>query len=149
MLARFVEREVVDCVLLAGRYTLLDQSALRDLLPLAAQRGVGVIAAGVFNSGLLADPRPGAPYDYAAAPPPLVARAQRLQAMCARFDVPLRAVALQFPTFHPAVASVLTGARAAAEIDENARLFGLDIPAALWRALRDDRLLDPSAPCPA
>lgn len=146
MLARFVERELVDCVLLAGRYSLLDQSALADLLPAAQRRGVAVIAAGVFNSGLLANPNPGATYDYAPADAARVARAQRLAAICARFDVPLRAAALQFPTFHPAVASVLVGARSAAEISENARLFALDIPAALWRALRDAGAIDPTAP---
>ena len=149
MLARFVERDLVDCVLLAGRYSLLDQSALRDLLPLAARRGVAVIVGGVFNSGLLADPRRGAPYDYAAAPPELVARAEHLATLCARYDVPLRAAALQFPTFHPAVASVVVGARSATEIAENARLFALDIPPALWRALRDAGCIDPHAPVPA
>ena len=149
MLARFVERELVDCVLLAGRYSLLDQSGLRDLLPAAERRGVAVIVGGVFNSGLLADPRPGAPYDYAAAPPAMVARAEQLQAICARFDVPLRAAALQFPSFHPAVASVLTGARSPAEIEENARLFALDIPSELWRALRREGCIDANAPCPA
>ena len=148
MLARFVERDLVDCVLLAGRYSLLDQSALRDLLPLAARRGVAVIAGGVFNSGLLADPRPGAHYNYGPAPPELVARAARLAALCARYDVPLRAAALQFPTFHPAVASVLVGARSAAEITDNARLFALDIPPALWRTLRDEGCIDRATPGP-
>ena len=149
MLARFVERDLVDCVLLAGRYSLLDQSGLADLLPLAAARRVAVIAGGVFNSGLLADPRPGAPFDYAPAPPDVVARAQRLRAVCARFDVPLRAAALQFPAFHPAVATVLSGARSAAEIEENVHLFALDLPSALWRALRDEGLIDSRAPVPA
>jgi D-threo-aldose 1-dehydrogenase len=148
MLARFVERDLVDCVLLAGRYSILDQSGLADLLPLAAARGVAVIAGGVFNSGLLADPRSGAPFNYAPAAPELVVRAQRMQAVCARFGVPLRAAALQFPTFHPAVATVLVGARSAAEIAENARLFALDIPAELWHALRREGLIDPRAPLP-
>jgi len=148
MLARFVERGLVDCVLLAGRYSILDQSGLADLLPLAAARGVAVIAGGVFNSGLLADPRPGAPFDYAPATPELVARAQRLRALCARFDVPLRAAALQFPSFHPAVATVLTGARSPAEMEENVRLFALDIPPELWRALQRDGLVAADAPVP-
>jgi len=146
MLTRFVERELVDCVLLAGRYTLLDQSALSDLLPLAAARGVTVIAGGVFNSGLLADPRPGARFNYSAAAPDLVARAQHLQAVCARFEVPLRAAALQFPTFHPAVGTVLIGSRSPAEIEENVRLFGIDIPPALWRTLQREGLIDSAAP---
>ena len=148
MLAHFVERDLVDCVLLAGRYSILDQSGLADLLPLAAARGVPVIAGGVFNSGLLADPRPGAPFNYAPAPPEAVARAQRIEAVCARYAVPLRAAALQFPSFHPAVTTVLSGARSPAEIEENVRLFGLEIPAELWRALRRDGLVAPGAPLP-
>ena len=148
MLARFVERDLVDCVLLAGRYSILDQSGLTDLLPLAAARGVAVIVGGVFNSGLLADPRPGAPFNYTAAPPETLMRALRLQAVCSSFEVPLRAAALQFPTFHPAVASVLIGARSVAEIEENVRLFEREIPTELWHALRREGLIDPQAPIP-
>src|SRR5262249_23453463 len=84
MLTRFVQRGLVDCVLLAGRYSLLDQAGLVDLLPAARAAGVAVIAAGVFNSGLLADPRPGATFNYGPAPDELIARAQRLAAVCAR-----------------------------------------------------------------
>lgn len=148
MLARFIERDLVDCVLVAGRYSLLDQSALHDLLPLAAQRGVAVIAGGVFNSGLLADPRQGARYDYMPAPAELVDRAARIAALCARHDVPLRAAALQFPTFHPAVTSVVVGARSPAEIADNAQLFAREIPPALWRTLRDAGCISPTAPIP-
>jgi D-threo-aldose 1-dehydrogenase len=141
MLTRFVERGLVDCVLLAGRYSLLDQSGLADLLPAAQRSGVAVIAAGVFNSGLLADPKPGATFDYAPAPVERVERAQRLRAMCSDHGVSLRAAALQFPTHHPAVVTVLSGARSAAEIAENARLFAQDIPAELWAALRGEGLI--------
>jgi D-threo-aldose 1-dehydrogenase len=148
MLSRFVALGLVDCVLLAGRYSLLDQSALADLLPAAAGAGVAVIAAGVFNSGLLADPRPGAPYNYGPAPADLVARARRLDAVCAHHCVALRAAALQFPLHHPAVTTVLSGARSADEIAENARLFAEEIPAELWAALRREGLLDPAAPTP-
>lgn len=148
MLARFVERDLLDCALLAGRYSILDQGGLADLLPLAAARGVAVIAGGVFNSGLLADPRPGAPFDYAPAAPGIVARAQRIDAVCANFDVPLRAAALQFPTLHPAVVTVLIGARSAAEIEENVRLFKREIPTELWHTLRREGLIDPQAPIP-
>lgn len=146
MLTRFVERGLVDCVLVAGRYSLLDQSAVTDLLPAAASVGVAVIAAGVFNSGLLADPRPGAPFDYVSASPEVVERARRIADVCRRHDVPLRAAALQFPALHPAVTTVLTGARSAAEIDENARLFAQPIPPALWAALRRDGWIDPAVP---
>ena len=107
-------------MLVAGRYTLLDDSAARDLLPAAQRHGVAVIAAGVFNSGLLAAPRAGATYDYAPASPERIARARELERICARFDVPLRAAALQFPTRHPAVTCVLAGARSPAEIADAA-----------------------------
>jgi D-threo-aldose 1-dehydrogenase len=122
-------------VLVAGRYTLLDQSAADMLLPAALDRGVSIIVGGVFNSGLLAAPGAGATYDYQTAPAGLVARARRLEAVCADFAVPLRAAAARFPLAHPAVASVLIGARSAAEITDAVRLRTLDIPAALWDAL--------------
>ena len=136
MLARFVERGLVDCVLLAGRYTLLDQSALADLLPKAEAAGVAVIVGGVFNSGLLADPQPGARYDYAPAPPARLARARSLAAICERHGVPLGAAALQFSAAHPAVASVLVGARSPAEVEQALRWFALRIPPELWPELR-------------
>ena len=122
---------------MAGRYTLLDQSAADALLPAALDRGVSVIAGGVFNSGLLAAPGAGATYDYQAAPAALIARAQAARGeLCARFGVPLRAAAARFPLSHPAVASVLIGARSAAEITDAIRLRELDIPAALWDGAR-------------
>jgi D-threo-aldose 1-dehydrogenase len=149
LLARFVREAGVDCVLVAGRYTLLEQPALAELLPLCAARGVSVIAAGVFNSGLLADPTPGATYDYAPAPAPLVARARRLAAICGRHGVSLKAAALRFPLGHPAVTCVLTGARSAAEMNENASAFAEPVPPALWDELRAERLLDEAVPTPA
>jgi len=135
MLTRFVTDTDVDAVLVAGRYTLLDKTAARELLPAALRRGVSVIAGGVFNSGLLAAPVAGAAYDYHAAPDELIERATRLAEKCARFGVPLRAAAARFPLTHPAVASVLIGARSAAEITDALRLRALDIPAALWDSL--------------
>jgi D-threo-aldose 1-dehydrogenase len=157
MLTRFVRETDVDVVLMAGRYTLLDASAADELLPAAAERGVSVIAAGVFKSGLLAAPRPGATYDYAVAPQPLLRRALALEAVCARYGVPLRAAAARFPLSHPAVASVLIGLRDAAEVRDAIRMRSLDIPAALWdealghaaprdAALRDAALRDDAAP---
>jgi D-threo-aldose 1-dehydrogenase len=139
MLTRFVTDTDIDVVLVAGRYTLLDQSAALALLPAALDRGVSVIAGGVFNSGLLAAPAAGATYDYRAAPDRLIAEARELAAVCDRFGVPLRAAAARFPLRHPAVASVLIGARSAAEITDAIRLRGTDIPAALWTALDDRR----------
>jgi D-threo-aldose 1-dehydrogenase len=135
MLTRFVAETDVDVVLVAGRYTLIDSSAADTLLPAALRRRVAVIAGGVFNSGLLAAPVPGATYDYQAAPAELISQARRLEEICAGFGVPLRAAAARFPLSHPAVASVLIGARSAAEITDAVRLRSLDIPAALWEAL--------------
>ena len=135
MLTRFVERGLVDCVLVAGRTTLLDDSAARDLLPAAQRAGVAVIAAGVFNSGILAAPRDGATYDYAPAKPELVARARALEAACTRFGVSLRAAALQFPLRHPAVTCVLVGARSPGEVDEAAAQLAAPLPPELWAEL--------------
>ncbi|MEY2424207.1 MAG: D-threo-aldose 1-dehydrogenase [Acidimicrobiaceae bacterium] len=141
MLARFVREAGIDCVLLAGRYTLLDQSGLDDLLPLCEREGVAVIAAGAFNSGLLANPKPGAPYDYAPAPAGLIARARQLGAVCARHDIPLTAAALQYPAAHPAVSSVLTGVRSVDELRTNLANFERPIPPELWADLRAEGLL--------
>jgi D-threo-aldose 1-dehydrogenase len=135
LLTRFVRDTDVDVVLVAGRFTLLDRSAAAELLPEAHRRGVSVLVGGVFNSGVLAAPQPGATYDYQAASDELIGRAQRLADECARFGVPLRAAAARFPLTHPAVASVLIGARSAAEITDALRLRALDIPEGLWEAL--------------
>lgn len=146
--ARFVRDTDIDVVLLAGRYTLLDRGALADLLPQAQRRGVSVVVGGVFNSGLLAAPGPGARYDYAAAPDALVRRALHLQEVCARHGVPLRAAAARFPSGHPAVAAVLIGLRDAAQVHDAARLHRHPVPQALWDELRSLGLLDPDTPVP-
>ncbi|MFF9643020.1 aldo/keto reductase [Kitasatospora aureofaciens] len=148
LLARFVRETDLDTVLLAGRYSLLDQRGLTELLPLAAERGVGVVIGGVFNSGLLADPRPGATFDYTAAPEELVARALDLKAVCAEHGVPLRAAALRFPFGHPAVAAVLVGTRNAAEVRDAAAMLRHRVPDALWAELKDRGLLPPGVPTP-
>lgn len=137
MLAEFVRTGLLDCVLAAGRYTLLDQSAARELLPLCRSRGVSVIAAGVFNSGILADPRPEATYDYAHAPAALIDRARAIEAVCSRHGVPLRAAAIQFPLTHPAVTCVLVGARSPEEVADAVAMASVRIPPALWDELRD------------
>jgi D-threo-aldose 1-dehydrogenase len=134
MLGRFVAETDVDCVLLAGRYTLLDRSGAA-LLDRCAERGVSVLAGGVYNSGLLADPRPGAHFDYAPADADLLARAVRLKAICERHGVPLRAAAIAFAAAHPAVATVLVGARSPEEATDAAMMGAWDIPAALWPEL--------------
>jgi D-threo-aldose 1-dehydrogenase len=147
--ARFLRETDIDVVLLAGRYTLLEQEGLAELLPEAAARGRSVIVGGVFNSGLLTDPRPGATYDYAPVPRPVLDRALRLKAVTERHGVPLRAAALRFPFGHPAVAGVLTGARSAEEVRDTVEQLRLPVPDALWDELRDQGLLAPDAPAPA
>jgi D-threo-aldose 1-dehydrogenase len=137
LLTRFVRDTDVDVVLVAGRCTLLDRSAADELLPADADRGVSVIAGGVFNSGVPARPSPGATHEYAAAPDSLISRARALESACAQFGVPLRAAAARFPLTCPAVASVLIGARSAAEIADAIRLRALDIPGRLWEVLQN------------
>lgn len=146
---RCVEGADLDCVLLAGRYTLLEQEPLDTFLPLCERRGVGVVIGGPFNSGILAaGDVPGATYDYAPAPEAVRARTRRLDAVCRRHGVPLGAAALQFPLGHPAVATVIPGARSAGEVRRNVELLGWPIPAALWDDLRHEGLLRPDAPAP-
>ena len=149
MLTRFVRDRDIDVVLVAGRYSLLDQRALAELLPTCAARGTAVVVGGVFNSGLLADPRPGATFDYAPAPPELVDRAARLAEVCARHGTPLRAAALAFPFGHPAVTSVLVGARSAAEVQDAVACFEWPVPGELWAELVATGLLPTDVPTPA
>ncbi|MFJ9021967.1 aldo/keto reductase [Streptomyces sp. NPDC102259] len=146
MLTRFVRDTDVDVVLCAGRYTLLDQRARVELLPAAVERGVSVVVGGAFNSGLLADPRPGATFDYARAPAELLDRALRLKETADRHGITLRAAALAFCAAHPAVVSVLVGARSAAEVRDCAAQFATPVPAAFWQELRDAGLLPPQEP---
>jgi D-threo-aldose 1-dehydrogenase len=152
VLHRFVTEAEPDVVLVAGRYTLLEQPALETLLPACVEHGVAVLNAGVFNSGILAVDRPSAalPYEYGRAPADVVARAQAVAAVCDRHGVPLPQAALAFAAAHPAVVSVLVGAGTAEEMRRNAELFRAGPPpAALWRDLVDAGLLDAGAPLPA
>jgi D-threo-aldose 1-dehydrogenase len=150
MLADFVRETDLDVVMLAGRYTLLEQAALDDLLPACQARGVSVIAAGVFNSGLLARERPreGATYNYAPAPGGLVARANRIADVLARHGTSLPVAAAQFPLAHPVVATVCLGARSAAQVRRNAALFDEPVPEAAWSELVSEGLLREDAPVP-
>ncbi|CAL9610284.1 D-threo-aldose 1-dehydrogenase [Streptomyces sp. enrichment culture] len=148
LLTRFVRDTDVDVVLCAGRYTLLDQSALTDLLPAAGERGTEVVLGGVFNSGLLADPGPAATYDYRRAPGELLGRALRLKAVAERHGTTLRAAALAFCAAHPAVTEVLVGARSAAEVDDCAAQFRTPVPEAFWQELRATGLLPADTPLP-
>ena len=131
----FVSRCDLDCVLIAGRYTLLDDSAARSLFPLCLSRGVAVLAAGVFNSGILADPRDGARYDYAPAGPGVLARARRIRDVCSQYGVPVAAAALRYVLRHPAVTAAVVGARAPEEIRADAGYLATAIPDSLWADL--------------
>ncbi len=135
MLTRFVAETDVDCVLVAGRYSLLDRAAAADLLPICEERQVGVLVGGVFNSGILANPVPGATYDYFPAPDEVWRRVRALAARCAEHGVPLAAAALRFPLRHPAVTSVVVGARSAREVAENTAHAATEIPDELWAEL--------------
>ncbi len=149
MLTRFARETDMDVLLLANRYTLLDQGALATLLPACAERGIAILLGGVMNTGILADPRPGSRFDYGPARADLVAQAQRLAAVCARYDVPLRAAAIQFPLAHPAVASLVAGVRSIAHLDDYPAMMAVPIPADLWTELRAEGLIAPEAPVPA
>jgi D-threo-aldose 1-dehydrogenase len=141
ILARFVRESDVDTVMLAGRYTLLEQPALDELLPLCVERGVRVMAAGVYNSGILATPSPGTTYNYAAAPPELVEKARRIADVCTRFGVELPAAAIALVAAHPAVESVVLGASSAAQVRTNVARASVEVPPALWAALVEEGLL--------
>jgi len=145
VLAEFVRRCDIDLVMLAGRYTLLDQSAADDLLPAAAERGVGVVAAGAYNSGLLSSDRipDDAKYDYADAPAAVLARARRIAEICAQHGVALPAAAVQFPLRRPEVVSVVLGTRTAEQIVQGAERMATAVPDALWSDLAAQGLVRP------
>ena len=149
MLERFARAADIDVFLVANRYTLLDQTALPTLMPLCIERGIAVLIGGAMNSGVLADPRPGARFDYGPAPTEVIERARALAAVCERHDVPLRAAAMQFPLAHPAVVGLIAGVRTVEHLDEYPAWLRRPIPAALWDELRVDGLIDPTAPTPA
>ena len=147
-LAYLARRADLDCILLAGRYTLLDQVGMEELLPLAVERGISIIAGGVFNSGVLAAPGTGAMFDYLPADRGVVERAVAIAEVCARHDVAVQAAALQFPLAHPAVATVVTGVRSPGEIRQNDAWSRVAIPVGLWDDLRAAGLLSHDAPTP-
>jgi D-threo-aldose 1-dehydrogenase len=139
---RFLEETTVDCLLVAGRYTLLDRSAERELLPLCAANGVSVIAASVFNSGILADPSRNESYMYKPADIAVRRKVEALGRICRNHGVPLQAAALQFPYRHEAVKSVVVGARSPREIDENVEMLEYSIPTDLWEEIDESHIAD-------
>ena len=139
-----------DGFLLAGRYTLLEQEALDSFLPLCVERDVGIILGGPYNSGILATGAvPGAKYNYAEAPPDIMAHVRKIEAVCAAHNTPLIAAALQFVLGHPSVKTVVPGAVSATEVAANAALMEREIPDALWQDLRGENLIRPDAPLPS
>jgi len=148
MLTRFAEAVPVDCFLLAGRYTLLDQGALDTLFPACLAHNIGIILGGIYNSGILANPMAGAKFNYEDADASLLARARELDALCRKHGTELKAAAIQFGLAHPAVTTALLGARSAEEVADNAAMAALAVPPAFWRELRQRNLVDPRAPLP-
>jgi D-threo-aldose 1-dehydrogenase len=146
IMAQLVTEMDLDCVLVAGRYTLLDQSAMERLLPACAERQVAVVVGGVFNSGILADPS--ATYDYVPARADVKGRVRNMTEICDRWSVPLKAIALQFPLGHRAVAGIVLGMRALSELKENLMLLDFAVPPGLWRDLQEAGLLPETAPIP-
>lgn len=148
MLTRFAEAVPVDCFLLAGRYTLLDQGALDALFPVCAARNIGILLGGIYNSGILANPHTGAKFNYQDADAALVARALALDALCRKHATELKAAALQFCMAHPAVTVAVMGARNAVEVADNIAMSERTVPPAFWQELRAQNLVDARAPLP-
>jgi len=147
---RFAKDCDPDAILLAGRYSLLEQPALATFLPLMEKRNIGVILGGVFNSGILATGAiPGARYDYAPAPPEIMERVAKMESACRRHDTPLRRAALHFALGHPAVSSLVLGAVSPNEVAEQVADLSSPPPTALWADLVSEGLLSPDAPTPS
>ncbi len=150
MCVRFAEAGDFDTMLLAGRYSLLEQPALDAFLPLAERKGIGVLLGGIFNSGVLATGAvPGAKYNYRDAPPPVLAKVRALERVCAAHGVDLPVAALHFALAHPAVTSVILGVQSTQEVERNLAGFASTVPAALWRDLKQEGLLGRDVPVPA
>ncbi len=149
-MARYLRDGDFDCILMAGRYSLLEQPALAEVLPLCTSKNVGVILGGVFNSGILATgPIPDARYNYTPAPPAIVEKVTRIERVCASHGVPLPTAAMHFPLGHPAVSSLALGAVTPAEVKANVAAMSTPVPSALWADLKSEGLLAPDAPVPA
>jgi D-threo-aldose 1-dehydrogenase len=148
MLVRFARETNMDVFMLAGRYTLLDQEALDELLPVCIDRHIAVVAVGVMNSGILAKPEGGATYNYRPADAAMLRRASELKAACERHGVPLRAAAIQFVLANPAITSLVAGVRTMAHLDDYPEAMKRRIPAGLWAELRERGLIRADAPVP-
>jgi D-threo-aldose 1-dehydrogenase len=146
---RFIQAGDFDCMLLAGRYTLLEQGGLEAFLPECVKRGVSVILGGPYNSGILTGGvKADTTHDYVQAPANLIEKARKIEAVCKRHGVELGAAAMQFPLFHPALCAVIPGALAAIEVKQNVERLSAKIPAELWSELKREKLIDAAAPTP-
>ena len=149
MLCDFAKNADFDCFLLAGRYTLLDQIALQELLPLCQKKNISIVVGGAYNSGILATGAvEGAHYNYAPAPPEIMEKTRKIETVCERFNIPMKAAALQFPFGHPTVVSNIPGVKTKERFEENLSLFTYPIPADLWAALKEEKLVVAEAPVP-
>jgi D-threo-aldose 1-dehydrogenase len=147
---RFARGGDIDTILLAGRYTLLEHAALDELLPLCLRNGIGIMLGGPYNSGILATGAvPSAKYNYKDAPPEIMARVARIDALCKRHGIPIAAAALQFPLGHLAVSSMIPGAALPKEVERNIRLMQMPIPPELWQELKREGLMPDGAPTPS
>jgi D-threo-aldose 1-dehydrogenase len=147
---QFAEAGDFDCFLLAGRYTLLEQESIKSFLPLCERRGIGIIIGGPYNSGILASGAiKDAWFNYSPATEDVLAGVAAIEKVCSRHQVPLKAAALQFPLYHPCVASVIPGTRSPAELAENLRMLQKPIPSDLWGELKSLGLMDEEAPTPS
>jgi len=147
---KLAEASDLDCFLLAGRYSLLEQESLKTFLPLCVKRGIGIFLGGPYNTGILATGAvPGAMYNYAPAKPDILERVRKFAAVCQRHKVTLASAALQFPLAHPAVCSVIPGAKTAAEVKRNIATIEAPIPGDFWAELKREKLIADEAPLPA
>ena len=144
---KFARAGDFDLAMMAGRYTLLDQTGMAEFMPLAVEKKMGVMLAGVFNSGILATGAvPGAKFEYGAAPPEIVERVRKIELVCAAHGTSIRRAAMQVPMAHPAVVSVVLGAVKPSEVEANVADAQANVPAALCSDLTAAGLLDASAP---
>ena len=149
MCQRFAQAGDFDCFLLAGRYTLLEQSALDEFLPLCVEKNIGILLGGPYNSGILATGAvEGAFYNYQKAPSAISSKVKKIETVCARYHVPLAAAAIQFPLGHPAITSIIPGSVKPSEVKQNISLMSIDIPSSLWSELKQEGLLAQEAPTP-
>jgi D-threo-aldose 1-dehydrogenase len=149
VLEHFARNADFDVFLLAGRYTLLEQTSL-DFLKLCQEKGIGIFLGGVYNSGILATgPVEGAKFQYREAPPEIMAKTAAIKAVCDQYGVPLNVAALHFARAHPAVTALVVGAVSPAEVQTNLHALDRAVPSELWQALRDQGLIEAGAPVPA